>query len=340
MKVWLKTLFLFYIALTFVGKLNGQIIFDDSTALDVELEFGIKQVFADVGVDPSYHNGKITYQNDIGAKLSIPVKIKTRGIFRKKTSNCAQPPLMLKFKSNDTKFTIFEGIDKVKLVVPCYKNDKYQNLILREYLVYKLYQIISPYAYKVRLLNLNIKDSYSDETISAYAFLIEPTELLAKRLGGVALETRNYHPNACNRIEYNRMAVFQYMIGHTDWSIKALHNITLIELEPYAPPVPIPFDFDFSGFVDAPYALPAEHLLISSVKERHFNGYCRSEQEYIDAFNHFINLRNAINQTISSFTILPQKQRNEIIKYIDDFYGIIESDSKRKTMIIKKCRTD
>jgi hypothetical protein len=339
-KVLLKILLLIYAALTITCKLSGQNLFDDSTILNLELKFEIEQVHTDVGIDPSYHDGEIAYLNEDGAKVSFPAKVKTRGIFRKKPSNCSQPPLMLKFKSGDTNYTIFEGIDKVKLVVPCKEKYKYQNLILREYLVYKLYQIISPYAYKVRLLNLKMIDANSYDSSLSYAFLIEPTALLAKRLGGTVLERKNYHPNACNRKAYNKMAVFQFMIGHTDWSIKALHNIKLIELEPYAPPIPIPFDFDFSGFVNAPYTLPAEHLPINSVKERHFNGYCRPAKEYIDVFYLFIAKRDTIRNTISTFTYLPEKERKILIKYIDEFYDVISSDSKRKSKILSKCRTD
>ena len=331
---------IFLVLLLFSNLADGQPVFADTSLLDVKLEFGIQQVFADIGEDPSYHKGYLSYENENGATISIPVEIRTRGIFRRKASNCSQPPLLIKFKPKETSNTIFEGIEKLKLVVPCQKSSKYEDLVLKEYLVYKLYQIISPYSYRVRLLRLNMVDSYYGDQSICYAFVIEPVEILSRRLRGVVRDAKNTHPNACNNYYYNRMAIFQYMIGHTDWSIKALHNITLIEPEPFAPSIPVPFDFDFSGFVDAPYALPAEHLPIKSVKERHFNGYCKPEQQFADAFSYFLNLKDTINHTITTFKYLPQAQRNELIRYTNEFFDIIASDTKRKSRIITKCRTD
>lgn len=329
-----------WVLLIFSNLADGQAVFTDSSLLDVKLEFGIQQVFADIGNNPSYHKGYLSYEDESGATISIPIKIRTRGIFRRKASNCSQPPLLIKFKLKETSNTIFEGIERLKLVVPCQKSRRYEDLVLKEFLAYRLYQIISPYSYRVRLLRLKMVDRYSGNQAISYAFVIEPVEILAKRLGGVVRDAKNTHPNACNRYYYNRMAIFQYMIGHTDWSIKALHNITLIEPEPYAPPIPIPFDFDFSGFVDAPYALPAEHLPIKSVKERYFNGYCRPEQEFIVVFSYFLTLHDTIKLTIDSLNYLTQKQRVHLIDYIDNFYKILASDSKRKSKIILKCRTD
>lgn len=319
---------------------DGQAVFSDSSLLEVKLEFGIQQVFTDISENPTYHKGFLSYEDNSGATISIPVEIRTRGIFRRKASNCSQPPLLIKFKPKEISNSVFEGIEKLKMVVPCQKSNIYEQLVLKEYLVYKLYQIISPYSYRVRLLRLKMVDRYYGNQSISYAFIIEPVEMLAKRLGGVVRDAKNTHPNACNSYYYKRMAVFQFMIGQTDWSIKALHNITLIEPEPYAPPIPVPFDFDFSGFVDSPYALPADHLPIKSVKERHFNGYCKPEPQYIDAFNYFLSLNDTISHTINTFNYLPQKQRNELIKFTGEFFDIIASDTKRKSMIISKCRTD
>lgn len=138
----------------------GQVLFADSTLLDVQLEFGIQQVFADVGVNPSYHKGYLSYKDESGANIRIPVELRTRGIFRRKASNCSQPPLLIKFKLKETSNTIFEGIEKLKLVVPCQKSSRFEDLVLKEYLVYKLYQIISPYSFRARLLRLKIVERY------------------------------------------------------------------------------------------------------------------------------------------------------------------------------------
>jgi len=319
---------------------NSLLLFNEGGKIDIEIIAATEQIFSDRGKNPSFHKAKLIFTNQWGARTVIPVEVKTRGIFRKNPENCSIPPLLLKFDTQKTNFSPFEGINRLKLVAPCYNSDTYRNVLLKEYLCYLLYNAITDSSYSVRLIELKLRDKYTGDYQTIPAFFIEPDEVLAKRLGGIKIERRNIHPNACSRIAYNRMAIFQYMIGHTDWSIKALHNIALLELEPSAPPVPIPYDFDFSGFVDAPYALPAEHMPIKSVKERHFNGFCRTTEEYNKAFQYFINQRDTILSTIQTFTYLPEQETKKLVKYINAFYNDVTKPNRRLSKIILKCRTE
>ena len=49
--------------------------------------------------------------------------------------------------------------------------------------------------------------------------------------------------------------MFQYMIANTDWSTTFLHNAKLIQLNDTKKYIPLAYDFDMAGFVDAPYAV-------------------------------------------------------------------------------------
>ena len=316
------------------------LLFADTSILEVELLYNFDELKRDYDSDPNYHSAQLRYKNIWGGKARVDVEIKTRGIFRRNPRNCSQPPLWLRFNSKDVRNTPFEGIGKMKLVLQCYDRLNYNQLLLKEFLAYKIYGIVSSYNYKVRIARVTQIDRITNNTIVMYGFFIEPVDMMASRLKGRLDVRKNIHPNACNKSITTRMAIFQYMIGHTDWSIKAQHNITLIEPTDAAPPIPIPFDFDFSGIVDSPYALPAEHLPIKSVSERYFNGYCRSLEDFKVEFNYFNSKKEEIIDCIKSFCLIDAKNRSRVIDYVNEFYDIINDDKMVKKEFIEGCRTD
>ena len=65
------------------------------------------------------------------------------------------------------------------------------------------------------------------------------------------------------------------MIGNTDWNLDKSHNIELIRPASGGAPIPVPYDFDWSGLIAPPYARPNQMLGIGSVKQRLFRGFCR-----------------------------------------------------------------
>ena len=84
--------------------------------------------------------------------------------------------------------------------------------------------------------------------------------------------------------------VFQYFVGNTDWSAFAgpageqcCHNVV-----PFARAdgvlLPVPYDFDATGIVNAPYSLPDERLRIQRVRQRLYRGRCREVSELQPAF--------------------------------------------------------
>ncbi len=316
------------------------LLFADTSILEVELLYNFDELKRDHDSDPSYHSAQLRYKNIWGGMARLEVDIKTRGIFRRNPKNCAQPPLWIRFDTKRIRNTPFEGISKVKLVLQCYNGNTYAHTLLREYLAYSIYGIVSSYSYRVRLVRINLVDRITGVRNGMYGFFIEPSTMMATRLGARLDNRKNIHPNACNKQQATRMALFQYMIGHTDWSIKAQHNITLIELADGEPPIPVPFDFDFSGLVDAPYALPAEHLPIKSIKERHFNGYCRTLEDFKAEINYLITLKSKINSCIINFSLLDDGSKAKIIDYIEGFYGVIGSDRQIQHEFVEGCRTD
>lgn len=316
-------------------------LFQNDSLINLELRFDILGVKRDTGENPIDHLVSITYLNYYGGKEKIKGQLHARGIFRKRSENCNFPPLLIKISKNNSDLTQFQGIKKVKLVTHCQNNSKYYEIsVLREYLAYKLYNLLTPYSFNVKLARIYYIDEYECDTIVKFGFFIEPDLLLAQRVKGKIIEQKNIHPNSTNKELTVLMSFFQYLIGNTDWSIKALHNIILVEAFPGSPPIAIPFDFDFSGFVNAPYALPAEQLPIKTVKERYYNGYCKSYDQYAQVINEFNVKKESIYQLITSFPYLSDRDKHKITKYLDGFFHTINSPKKVNREFVNKCRTE
>ncbi|MDF1548982.1 MAG: hypothetical protein P1P88_14250 [Bacteroidales bacterium] len=136
------------------------------------------------------------------------------------------------------------------------------------------------------------------------------------------------------------MSLFQYLIGNTDWSVKALHNIKLLWRDSLQKPVAVPFDFDFSGLVNAPYALPAESLPINLVKERYYNGYARKLNELEANLLIFKEKKEDIYHLVHSIEGLEKKYIDETLEYFDQFYLIADHPEKIQHEFIEKCRKE
>lgn len=262
-----------------------------------------------------------------GVVDSYQIGLKKRGKFRCESSSCVFPPLMLNFPKKEAKAGIFKDQDKLKLVNSCkLKSDNFQNLIFKEYLTYRILNVLTDYSLRVRLLKIKyINTANVNDTLSRYGFVIEQPEDLAARTKAELLKATNLHPNSFDRRHMTLIDLFEFMIGNTDWSTTEPHNIVIVSTNPFEKPLPVPYDFDWSGLVNAPYAVPMEHLGLSSVTERLFMGFCRTPDEYLEAFAVLNQKKESIYSLIQGFEYLPLKERNSMIRYLDGFYQIINS---------------
>jgi len=254
--------------------------------------------------------------------------------------NCDSPPLMLNFKKTDTENTIFEGLNKLKLVLPCKAGrEAYEQYVLKEYLVYRLYNLFTEESYKVRLVRITFIDATGrKEPLLKYGFLIEPKEFLGARNDSEVIKLKNVSQKATDQDRMLNLCIFQYMIGNTDWSVPVLHNIVLLRREPWTAPVAVPFDFDWCGLVFTPYAIPHPTLGLESVRDRMYRGYCRSEGEFLKAFQLFQDKRDEVYELCENFSLLDDKYRKQLISYIDSFYKILDNPRSVKNEFYSKCR--
>ncbi|HNP24354.1 MAG TPA: hypothetical protein PKM63_18975 [Panacibacter sp.] len=295
-------------------------LFSTDSVLQITVSGNTKELFNDRDENSSMHPMVISCQDKNGQQARLNVNIKTRGHFRKSAQNCIYPPLQFNFTASDTlSQSLFSNQHKLKLVMPC-AGDEY---VIREYLVYKLYNLITPLSFKVRLAKLNFENTNKKTAVSFYGFFIEEEDQMARRNKFSAVEWK-IRAAQSKRAEFIQMAVFEYMIGNTDWSVEYLQNIKLATVDSNSAPITIPYDFDHAGIVNTPYALPAEELHLSSIRERRFRGYCINDMQAFDSvFAKFNVLRPDFEKVYSSCPLLTDKYKKSTLQYLSGFYKTI-----------------
>jgi hypothetical protein len=101
----------------------------------------------------------------------------------------------------------------------------------------------------------------------------------------------------------------------------------------------VPYDFDYTGLVNAHYAVPGEGLPIESVRERYFLGPCRNEGDYEEIVDHFKDFYEPIIHYLEEFQYLEEDQREDMIEYIKDFYRQAGQDDFIRRRIESTCRS-
>ena len=300
---------------------NG--LFDSDKILMITLKGNIRELMNDRGNDPQNHSFVLSYNKEDSSQENMPVEIKARGHFRKLKENCYYPPLQIQFPGiSNVSTSLFSGQSKLKLVMPC-RGDDY---VIREWLVYKIYNLITPKSFRVRLVKVKFEDTKNKKTTDElYGILLEEEKQMAARNNGVAVEEK-LRPEQTQPDAFLTMAVFEYLIGNTDWSVEYLQNIKLLKTESSSQRVVVPYDFDHAGIVDAPYALPAEELQMRSVRERRYRGYCmKNMKAFEDVIALFNKLKNDIYGLYTNCTLLDVKYIKSTTKYLDEFYVTINN---------------
>jgi len=310
-------------------------LFDNDEPIEICLKGNIRKLFSDRNEKSTYYPIHFSYKEE-GVSKSMQIKVKTRGHSRKLIENCTTPPLLLKFDSLESLgSSLFQGQNKLKLITHC-KDDKY---VLREYLAYKIYQLITPYSFQVRLVKTCFEDSKRGKKSNPkFGILLEDQKCMARRNESKLIKPLNINPIKTDRELFLRMAVFQFLIGNTDWSVQFLHNIKLIRDSNNAVLIPVPYDFDHSGIVYTPYAIPTEELRMKSVRERRYRGYCIDNMvEFASTFKLFNELKEEIYDIYQSNTMLGKSYKKTTLKYLDQFYEIINDKKKSKRAFQYPC---
>lgn len=310
-------------------------LFDSDEVLPLVLRGELRNAFRDRRDNSAYYKASISYLEGPDS-LMIPLKIRTRGHFRKQSSNCDYPPLWLKFsKADQLEGTLFQNQEKLKLVTPC-QDDAH---VIHEYLVYRLYNLLTPKSFSARLVKVTYLDTVRNKTSDVnYGILLEDEKEMAKRNASKPIKTKKLPKLGIPQEDYLKMAVFQYMIGNTDWSVEYLQNIKLITEDAKSLPVAVPYDFDHAGIVRAPYAHPAPQLRMQSTLERRYRGYCLQDmQKFESIFEIFQSLKADIYGLYADNPLLNEKYKKETLSFLDDFFETINDPERARKAFTYPC---
>jgi hypothetical protein len=275
--------------------------------------------------------------------ITYPITLTPRGITRLKTETCDFPPLRVELTRPAPASSLFEHQHRLKLVTHCKRNADFQQKVLLEYSAYRLYNLITPQSFRARLANIDYVDENGKPYISRVGFFLEDFSDVAKRNGMVNAHLGSIVPlSQIDGSGGGRFGVFEYMISNYDWSMRAgpqgtecCHNARLMVQAPGQLATPVPYDFDFSGLVEAPYAGPPTELdsQMTSLRDRNYRGYCAHTIQ-ARAVTTQLSARRA--EFIGLFATIPgldARNQSRAASFIEGFFRDVDSGKIFRTCI-------
>lgn len=322
-------LLVFFFLFSLLSSTAGNSIFQllklaapaDEAPLEVVLEVSMDSVY---GKSNEPMQAVLQFTDANGTLQYWPLEVEVRGKFRRRS--CDFPPLKFNFKKKQLEAQgLAKSFDKLKLVTPCFEDEVAQELILKEYLAYRLYNQLSAASFQVQLLSIIYKDSEGKHPdMQRYAFVIEDKDELAERLGGVKLKNAmGLGPEQLDRRAETTQALFAYFIGNTDWSIASGHNLEMIQL-PNGTILPVPYDFDFSALVNASYATPSNSVGQYSLQQRVYLGFRADDALLEEVIASFYTKQKDLTKTVKQFKLLSGNRRMEVNLFLNGFYDEID----------------
>ena len=313
--------------------------FEDTSVLKVIISSDLAKVFKQKDKVGVKFPASISVMLPDSTKVDEPIVLETRGHFRK--GYCYIPPLKIVFKNKKT--SVLKPLGSLKLVNQCKTPEVYQQYLLSEMLIYKMYNLLTDKSFRVRLLNLELFDSTGKKKpIHENAFLLEDAKDLAKRNNCTELKNKTINYNETDRRQMTMMTIFEYMIGNTDWAVSVSHNMLLLSPKDDSITFPyvVPYDFDNSGFVNADYANPAPNLNISSVRERLYRGFIRTMNEINETLNIYKKQEQNIYSLINNCNLLTSKTKKSLTGYLDSFFIMIKNPNEVYKIFVENARTE
>jgi hypothetical protein len=319
-------------------------LFQDDSVIEIVITAPMKPLLGK-RPDEDYLSGKLAYTEADGSVVEFDIGIRTRGNYRRQPRVCPFPPLRVNIKKSQAKGTVFHKQDKLKLVAHCRDNsERYQQNVIKEYLAYRILNTLTDVSYRVRLARVTYVDSErKDDDRVRYAFFIEHKNRLSKRIGLPEISTSRISTPDLEGPYSDLTSLFQFMIGNTDFSPIAgaegedcCHNSTLFGNEGESI-YSIPYDFDMSGLVDAPYAEPNPNFRIRSVTQRLYRGRCAYIDNLQTSLQLFQDNRGAIYGLIEKQEQLDESSRKKVTKFVDRFYSVIDNPKKVHREIQSQC---
>ncbi len=291
--------------------------------IDVELRFDMDSLFKNKYRD-EYIPATFSFRDENENSSEWDIKVKARGKFRLRT--CDFPPLKLSFKKKQLKARGLSKHNSIKLVTHCLQADAATDLVFKEYLTYQLYRTISDTGFRTQLVRITYLDVKSGNRLTRFGILIEDEDQMADRLDGELCEDcYGTSPEKIDQQVYHQQALFQFMIGNSDWSIEMLRNIKLVQVDEDRFFV-VPYDFDFSGLVNAPYAVPNSDYGLTSNRQRVFLGEHKTGEKVQEAIDLFEGKKKAFIKCIRKQKKMSSAAKQDMLLYLRSFYTFLKND--------------
>jgi hypothetical protein len=309
-------------------------LFQDDDLLEVTLKLDLA-AYLKKNLKGDSKNATMTFYLSDKDSIEKKVSLNNRGKFR--LEKCSFPPMKVNFKKQINAYPDSAEIKKIKLVVHCRNGNLYDEYVLREYLVYRMFNIITDTSYRVRLLRINYIDILGKrKSLTQFAFFIEPDAILAERTNSVILETPNITQKNIVPVVMDRISMFNYMVSNWDWTIPGQHNVTVLksrDLINAGQGLAVPYDFDLTGIVNSNYATTPPEYQISNVRDRIFLGICRNKEVFDQELNDFLALKSKFYNLVNDFPYLEQRSKNDITGFLDQFFDQIERPRSRENLL-------
>lgn len=328
-------------------------LFTDTAPLKIVITGPFPTLVRTAKTNTNPYPATLTVTDGAAPAKTLAIQISARGLTRRTAGYCNFPPILLNFHGAEVHGTVFHGQHKLKLVTYCHNEADYEQRIVLEHLVYRLYNLLTPMSFRVRTADVTYRGSDSDAGVTRFGYLIEDIDDVAERNDRDKLVAATHQVSAA-RLDAHaaaRATLFEYMISNLDWEFLAAvpgqdccHNSRFIAARGAAAPtatavVPVPYDFDFSGFVDAPYALtPSSIPSLTKVTERYYRGYCVTTGEVPAVIDEFRAHQGEMLALVGGEARLTPKFRDKATHFLDTFFTLLDDPGRVQTQIIKHCR--
>jgi len=317
---------------------TGGVFFETHEPLALTFTTNLRRIRGDKADKAPWRSATLSYAGPDGTPVVVPALARTRGIWRLKT--CEIPPIRLNLTSEATKGTLLDGLDKPKLVSFCRNDDSYEQYVLQELQLYRIYALLTPMSHRARAVRVTYADSASGKPFATrHAFVMDEPDVMAARNNAQVLNLTGARAHDLESYHSALVGVFQYFIGNTDYSINGLHNAELLQ-SAEGVIYPVAYDFDFSGAVNARYATVDPSLSVRQVRDRLMRGYCAEPDDFAKVFALFNSKKEAIWALYSDPVgkLLNRRVVDDTLRFFEGFYETINDPRRAKKEILDACR--
>lgn len=317
-------------------------LFAEDEVLDVTIQANFGRLIRNAKRNPDPYQATVSVNGQPHAAT-----VEARGVSRRTGGLCSFPPLRVRFPAKPDATSIFEGQKSLKVVTHCKDNGAFEQNMLREYSAYRLYNLVTDESLKVRLARIRYEDDDGDERATRMGFFIEDIDAAADRLGGTEINLPQIGTRWIDARKAARYVLFQYMIGNLDWSMfrgpegeNCCHNSKIIGPDRAARSglTPVPYDFDMSGWVDAPYAVVPSGVRVRNVRQRFYRGLCRFGPDTLEIAAEWRPRQGEFRRAFLDVPGMSADTSEELDAFLSGFFSDIADNSRIQDRLLDDCR--